>query len=494
MAGHWVDSRSGESLTIRNPIDDSIVVSNVQVAGQEDVDDAVAAATAAFKTGPWSTFSGTQRAACMFKFADLVEQNIGNIATLETLAMGQPISISRFITTFLINSFRYYAGLADKIGGEMYPEDGDGLYKLVRYEPLGVCAGLAAWNTTMMFLAHKLAPALASGNTFIFKTSEKSPLGVLAVAPLLVEAGFPPGVVNLVSGAGNTGHLLSSHMGVAKVSFTGSGGAGRKVQKAAAESNLKRVTLELGGKSPALVFKDADIENALGHCSSGFLLNSGQVCAAASRAIVHEDIAPQFITALKAQFEAASATLGADPMEPTTILGPLPDQAQLDSVMSFIEQGKKDAELIVGGNRKGETGWFVEPTIFFNPPTESQIWREEIFGPVLCVRTFSTEEEAIELANDTVFGLSAAIYTSSLTRALRVSARLETGTVAINTTFVPNPQAPFGGTKQSGIGRESGKQGLMAYVESKTVQVNMNTPERDDTPLSDEQAKEEEEA
>jgi len=277
-------------------------------------------------------------------------------------------------------------------------------------------------------------------------------------------------VLNIITGDGKTGAMLASHMDINKISFTGSVFTGKKVQELAAKSNLKRVVLELGGKSPSLIFADADIDNALQHHSQNFLFNSGQVCVAATRTFVHEDIAAKFIEQLKVKFEQFSHTMGS-PLESNTFLGPLADGKQFERVMSFLEIGKKEAELVTGGVRKGDSGFYVEPTIFLNPKDDARIYREEIFGPVITLRTFKTEEEAIELANDTSFGLSSCIFTNSLSRALRVSKKLEAGVVNINTSNVMGMDTPFGGWKQSGLGREGGRQGLMHYVESKTINI-----------------------
>lgn len=320
-----------------------------------------------------------------------------------------------------------YAGWADKIESESFNSD-DGVYKLTRHEPLGVCAGIASWNATFLYVAWKIAPAVAAGNCvssklskssllylylmlmfyyiqFIFKASEKAPLSVLAMARFYAEAGFPPGVVQFLSGGGTTGALLASHKQIAKISITGSIGAGVKVQEAATRSNLKKVVLELGGKSPAIVFNDADLQTALSSCTHGFLFNSGQICAAASRLYVQEDIAPDFIKAMKAEFEKASESLGKDPLDRATRLGPLADKAQLDRVMSFVEAGKQSARLLTGGTRKGGKGCFMVPTIFLEPAAHNAAYKDEIFGPVLVIRTFKTEEEAIALANNTDYGL-----------------------------------------------------------------------------------------
>jgi len=464
-------------LTVINPVDGTVVTKDVQVAGPADVDAAVAAARAAFK-GPWKNFSGAERAKCMMRFADLIEANIKQLARLETVAMGQPTLVGKTFIGLCPPGWRYYAGFADKIGGEMFPEDGDGLYKLIRYEPLGVCAGISAWNGTQVFVYWKIAPALAAGNTCIFKTSEKSPLGALALGRMVIDAGFPPGVVNFISGGRDTGHLLASHMDIDKISFTGSAAAGRKVQEAAAKSNLKRVTLELGGKSPRLVFDDADLETAVVQASQGFLLNSGQICAASSRTFVQEGIAGKFTEALKAHFEALSGAMG-DPMSESTYLGPLADQAQFDRVMDFLEAGKHDAKTLTGGGRHGNKGYYIEPTIFVDPATNSKIYTDEVFGPVLVLKTFKTEEEAIELANGTRYGLAAYLHTKDLTRALRVSAELEAGSVYVNSDFAVTVNTPFGGYKESGNGgRESGRAGLMAYLQEKSVLIRMNNPSK----------------
>ncbi|KUL81642.1 hypothetical protein ZTR_09382 [Talaromyces verruculosus] len=469
----YVEAKSGQTLEIHNPTDGSLVASNIHVAGEADVDDAVVAATKAFKEGPWSQLNGAKRADLLNKFADLFEKNIDEIVHLESLAMGIPVGGAKMFASAIPAYFRYYAGYADKIEGDVYPPE-DGSYNFVQYEPLGVVACISAWNATYLYYAWKIAPALAAGNTVIFKTSEKSPLGGLFVGKLFAEAGFPPGVVNFVTGGGATGHLLAAHLKIRMISFTGSTNAGRKVQEAAAKSNLKKVSLELGGKSPAIVFEDADLQNAVPNLAHGFLFNSGQVCAAASRLYVHESISTKLTAILKESFEAISQGLGSSPLDPKTFIGPVADSVQFETIMRYIEEGKKSAKLITGGNQKGDKGYFIEPTIFVDPSPDSKVLREEIFGPVLVIQTFKTEEEVIELANDTEYGLSAAIYTDNISRALRVASKIESGSVGINSVFRPDKSTAFGGYKQSGNGtRESGKYGLHDFMQAKTIHIKL---------------------
>ena len=380
-----------------------MVTDKVHVASEADVDRAVDAAKAAFPS--WSSTPGAKRAAIMLKFADLLEANAARLGKLESICMGQPITMATGFVTGPAAIWRYYAGYAGKIAGESYPPEGDGSYKIIAYEPLGVCAGIAAWNATHTLAAWKMAPALAAGNTFVFKPSEKSPLGAVAYGELIKEAGFPPGVINVVTGAGSVGAMLASHMEIAKIAFTGSAAGGRAVQIAAAKSNMKHVSLELGGKSPALIFDDANLENALAHNSDGFLRNSGQICFASSRVLVQEGIAPKFIEGIKVAFEKAAMKMG-DSSLSTTAFGPLADQKQFDRVMEFLKDGKAEGiEVLTGGKRLGDKGTFVQPTVLLNPDIKSRLYRDEIFGPVISVKTFKTEEEAIALANDTTYGL-----------------------------------------------------------------------------------------
>ncbi|KAL3444667.1 aldehyde dehydrogenase domain-containing protein [Aspergillus insuetus] len=468
----YVNSTSSAKISLVNPYDGSPIPHAAHIASKEDVDTAVAAATTAFKT-TWGKLAPSERAKCMLRFADLVEANADRLAALESLPTGKPVSPTKgFELAHLVEVYRYYAGWTDKLAGESYPES-NGTYKIVRHEPLGVCAGIGSWNATFMYIGWKIAPALAAGNCFIYKPSEKSPFGALALGELYAKAGFPPGTVQILNGASETGAALAGHLGIRKISFTGSIGGGRAVQDAATRSNLKKVTLELGGKSPAIVFGDVDFERAVGGVC-GFLFNSGQVCVATSRVLVQKSIAEKFTEALRTAFAATEAALGSDPLDPATSFGPIVDKLQFDKIMSYIEIGKKTATLVTGGEQKGDKGFFIKPTIFLNPDPESPIVREEIFGPVMCIQTFETEEEAVALANGTEYGLAASIYTSNIDCALRVSSQLECGGVAVNSPFLPDVNTAFGGIKASGQGRELGKYALLEYTEPKSVHIKLD--------------------
>ncbi|KIW28918.1 uncharacterized protein PV07_04771 [Cladophialophora immunda] len=465
--GQYVSPVSKETYILRNPKDDTIVADAVPVGGPEDVDAAVAAAEAAF-TGPWSTFTAAQRSECLRRLADILEDKMMDILTLDSLTTGNPVSlIPSREKNYIKSNLLYYSGWTDKQKGDYYPAD-DGFVKLVRHEPLGVCVGINPYNSPVASFVIKAAPCLATGNVLIIKPSEKSPLGSLALAPLFEQAGFPRGVVQVVCGDGRTGALFAKHMRVRKISFTGSVATGKKIQIAAAESNLKRVTLELGGKSPAVIFEDANIENALTWTINGILARSGQVCVAASRVYVQESIADQFIEAYTQRMKDAALRLG-DPQDPETTLGPLADAASFARVQAMVEKGKTEAQLVVGGVQHGPSGCFIEPAVFINPQPNAEIYKNEVFGPVAVVKTFQTEEEVLELANDTEFGLMAGVFTRDINRALRVSSKIDTGVCGINCISYMNIQAPFGGKKASGIGREFGEYALRSFTEPKTV-------------------------
>ncbi|KAK5453302.1 hypothetical protein LTS15_006487 [Exophiala xenobiotica] len=471
LNGKYVASKSEQTYGLKNPKDNSVVVENIPIAGPADVEAAVSYAEEAFQ-GPWSRFTAIQRTECLLKLASLLDEELIPILTLDSLTSGIPVSLAPVRErNYIRNCLLYYAGWTDKQKGDYFPAD-DGFVKLVRHEPLGVCAAINPFNAPVATLFLKAAPALATGNVIIVKPSEKTPLGSLAVASLFEKAGFPPGVIQILTGPGSTGALLAEHMRIRKVSFTGSIATGKKIQVAAARSNLKRVTLELGGKSPAIVFEDANIENALTWTINAILTRSGQLCVAASRVYIQKSIAPQFIQEYKKRMEAAAKDLG-DPQDPGVRLGPMVDQSQLERVKKMVERGKSEAELVVGGFQHGETGCYMEPTVFLNPKEDAEIYRNEIFGPVSIIKTFETEEEVLKLANDTEFGLMSGVFTRDITRALRMSSLLETGVVGVNCVSIQNLQAPFGGKKQSGIGREFGEYALRLFTEPKTILINM---------------------
>ncbi|KAF3074146.1 Retinal dehydrogenase 1 [Trichoderma lentiforme] len=471
--GKYIKSNSTDTLSLLNPKDGTLVAEKIPIADKVDVDTAVKHAEAAFN-GPWATFTSSQRSECFRRLADILETKLPDILHLDSLTTGNPVSlIPTREKNYIKNCLLYYAGWTDKLRGDYFPAD-DGFVKLVRQEPLGVCVAINPYNSPVASLFIKAAPCLATGNVLIVKPSEKSPLGSLAVAPLFEEAGFPPGVVQVLPGDGKTGALLAEHMRVRKISFTGSVATGKKIQIAAAQSNLKRVTLELGGKSPAVIFEDADIDNAVTWTINGILARTGQVCVAASRVYVQKSISEKFISQYVERMKAAALGIG-DPQDPDTRYGPLADSAAFEKVRAMISRGKGEAELVVGGNQIGTKGCFIEPTVFLNPKPDAEIYRNEVFGPVVVVKTFDTEEEVIEAANDTEYGLMAGVFTKDINRALRVSARIDSGVVGVNCVSMMHIQAPFGGKKASGIGREFGEYALRAFTEPKTILINMNS-------------------
>ncbi|KAH8703856.1 Aldehyde/histidinol dehydrogenase [Talaromyces proteolyticus] len=452
LNGQYVEAQNKETYSLKNPKNNTIVTENVPIAGPEDIEAA--------------------RTECLLKLASLLDEELMPILTLDSLASGIPVSLAPVREkTYIRNCVLYYAGWTDKHKGDYFPDD-DGFVKLVRHEPLGVCAAINPFNSPLGCFFLKAAPALATGNVMIIKPSEKTPLGSLAIAALFEKAGFPPGVIQVVTGPGSTGALLAGHMRIRKISFTGSVPTGKKIQQAAAQSNLKRVTLELGGKSPAVIFEDANLENALTWTINAILTRSGQLCVAASRVYVHKSIADKFIEEYVKRMKAATNEFG-DPQDPAVKLGPMVDKSQLELVKQRVEQGKSEAELLVGGAQHGETGCYMEPTVFLNPKPDADIYRNEVFGPVSVIKTFDTEEEVVKLANDTEFGLMAGVFTKDVTRAIRVSSALDAGVVGVNCVSLQSLQAPFGGKKQSGVGREFGEYALRIFTEPKTVLINM---------------------
>lgn len=344
--------------------------------------------------------------------------------------------------------------------------------QITRHEPLGVTAGVVPWNGPLGTVGLKAAPALATGNCFILKPSEKTPFAALALGPLIEEAGFPPGVFQILSGDGSTGALIASHMRIRKVSFTGSIPTGKKIQEAAARSNLKRVTLELGGKSPAIFFDDCNLENAVTWAVNALATNTGQVCFAATRLYVQEGIYDKFVAKYKAALEERAKTIG-DPEDEGTLMGPLVDEAQFQRVSGFIDRGATQGKLLTGGSRVGNKGFYIQPTVFENVTPDKEIFTQEIFGPVAILNKFKTEEEVIEQANSTEYGLMAGVFTQDINKALRVASDFDSGMVGINCVSLTFLNAPFGGSKQSGLGRECGREALVAFTEPKTIMINM---------------------
>jgi len=408
----------------------------------------------------------------MLKFASLIEKHSIPLAELTRITLGAPYgAFGKFDCSLAAEAYKYNAGWIDKFAGESFPQE-DGFLKIVRNEPLGVTAGIVPWNGPLSTAGLKAAPALATGNCFILKPSEKTPFAALALGPLIIEAGFPPGVFQVLSGDGLTGALLSSHMRVRKVSFTGSIPTGKRIQEAAAKSNLKRVTLELGGKSPAVVFDDANLENAITWTVNAITANTGQVCFAASRVYVQEGIYDKFVEGYKKALQEKAKTIG-DPESETTVLGPLIDKAQFERVSGFIERGKGQGTLLTGGSRVGDKGFFIEPTVFTNVKADAEIITNEIFGPVAVLNSFKTEEEILEKSNNTNFGLMAGVFTQDINKALRMASDFDSGMVGINCVSLMFMGQPFGGTKESGIGREGGSAALRAFTDPKTIMINM---------------------
>ncbi|KAH8817431.1 aldehyde dehydrogenase domain-containing protein [Xylogone sp. PMI_703] len=461
----FVPGKAGKTFPLYSPVNDQKVC-DIHEALAEDIDIAVQAAQKAFPA--WSDLDAFQRAIPMAKLAQLILRDAEELSQLDALAMGKPVELlKKMDVPGCASIFNYYAGCAYHVLGESSLNSANFLNVSVR-QPYGVVGLIIPWNVPMLMFAFKVAPATICGNTVVLKASEKAPLSSLKLAALVKEAGFPPGVINIVNGFGSpTGQAIAEHMKIRKIAFTGSVMTGRRIMKMAADSNLKNVTLELGGKSPAIIFEDADITQAARETHYSINHNSGQHCQANSRILVHESIAEEYVTQLKNLM--SKVTIG-DPFEKSTFQGPQVDQKQLEHILRLIEVGKKDGTLIHGGNRSGVAGAFVEPTIFMNVPTTSPIYQEEVFGPVVVVNTFKTEEDVLEEANGTDFGLFSSIYTKDFHRAIWVAKRLESGAVGVNCSVPMRAlDMPVGGWKQSGVGRELAVHGLNNFTELKTI-------------------------
>jgi len=468
----WVDSVSGKTFPTINPATGEVIC-QVQEGDKADVEKAVKAAKAAFKLGSeWRTMDASKRGVLLNKLADCIERDRVYLASLESLDNGKPFQDAFNIDLSLtIKCFRYYAGWADKTHGKTIPVDGSFL-SYTRHEPVGVCGQIIPWNFPLLMQAWKLGPALATGNVVVMKLAEQTPLTGLAVAALVAEAGFPPGVVNIIPGYGPTaGAAIAEHMEVDKVAFTGSTEVGHIIQKAAGGSNLKKVTLELGGKSPLIVMDDADIDFAVETAHFALFFNQGQCCCAGSRLMVQEGIYDEFVK--RATERAKKRTVG-DPFAAGVEQGPQVDEEQFKKVLGYIQSGVAEgACLRAGGGKYGDKGYFVEPTVFSDVTDEMKICKEEIFGPVQVIQKFSTMEEVLERANKNSYGLAAAVFTKDIGNAVYMSNSLRAGTVWVNCYDVLEAQVPFGGYKMSGIGRELGEYGLEAYTEVKTVTISI---------------------
>lgn len=466
----FVAGVDGKSFEVINPTTEEVITA-VHEATEKDVDIAVAAARKAFQEGPWPKMRPSQRGSLLYKLADLIEENSLLLASIESLDNGKSITMAKGDIAAVAGTIRYYAGWADKVHGKVIDTQPD-RFNFVKHEPIGVCGQIIPWNFPILMFTWKIAPALATGNTIVLKTAEQTPLGALVVARLAKEAGFPPGVLNVISGIGKiAGAAMSHHMDIDKVAFTGSTPVGREIMRAAANSNLKKVTLELGGKSPNIVFDDADIDEAINWANFGIFFNHGQCCCAGSRIYVQEGIYDKFVEKFK---ERIQKNVVGDPFDPNTFQGPQVSQLQFDRIMGYITHGKSDGATVeIGGERLGDKGYFIKPTIFSNVRPEMKIMQEEIFGPVASIAKFKDLEEVIKLGNNTTFGLAAAIHTKNLKLAMDASNRLRAGTVWVNTYNALHFALPFGGYKESGIGRELGKAALANYTQTKTVSINL---------------------
>jgi aldehyde dehydrogenase (NAD+) len=470
IGGKWVSAKSGKTFETVNPATEE-VIAKVAEGDAAEVDLAVAAAREAFESGPWSNMDARDRGRLMHKLADLIEEEQSELAALETLDNGKPIRDSRGADLPLtIDCLRYYAGYADKIHGQTIPVRGN-YFTYTRREPVGVVGQIIPWNFPMLMVAWKWGPALAAGCTIVMKPAEQTPLTCLRMAKLAQEAGIPDGVINVVPGYGPTaGAAIVKHRGVDKVAFTGEYKTAQIIMADAAPT-LKRLTFELGGKSPNIVFADADLDAAAAGAHFGLYFNQGQCCCAGSRLFVQEKVYDKVLDKIAALNK--TRRLG-DPLDPATEQGPQVDKAQFDKIMHYIELGKKEgAQCISGGERHGKRGFFIEPTLFAGVNDEMSIAKEEIFGPVLSVLKFKDVDEIIERGNNTFYGLAAAVWTRDIAKAHHLAAKLRAGTVWINCYDVFDTAAPFGGFKMSGMGRELGEKGLDAYTETKTVTVSL---------------------
>jgi acyl-CoA reductase-like NAD-dependent aldehyde dehydrogenase len=467
--GEWTQAESGETFETVNPATGS-VLATVASGGAADVDRAVAAARRAFEEPSWANMNPHERTLVLLRVADAMEANAAELAALESMDGGIPITVTRGMVADAVKTVRYYAGWPTKVLGTVNPVDASVHCYTVR-EPLGVCAGIIPWNGPLAMAVWKIAPALACGNTVILKPAEQTPLTALRFGEILMETGLPAGVVNIVTGFGETaGAAIAGHLDIDKVSFTGSTATGKLILGASL-GNLKRVTLELGGKSPHIIMPDADITAAARNAAAGFAMLTGQVCVAGTRILVHESVMDSFAGELAT---AVSAFRVGDPFDEATMLGPVVSAEQFERVNSYVSVGVSEgAEIVLGGGRFDNPGYFVEPTVFGGVSNDMRLAREEIFGPVAALIPFSDVDEAVSIANDTDYGLAAAVATTSVSTAHTLARRLRAGVVWVNTYSELDSTFPFGGFKQSGIGRELGDKSLESFTELKSVFIRL---------------------
>jgi acyl-CoA reductase-like NAD-dependent aldehyde dehydrogenase len=473
IGGEWCQAKSGQWFHSLNPYTGT-VWAKMPRGGADDVDAAVHAAHVAFKQGPWATMTASARGLLLHRLGDRIAEGAERLANLEVNDNGKLKAEMLVQMKYLPQWFYYFGGLADKVEGHVTPIDKPGIFHFTLFEPLGVVAAIAPWNSPLLLAVWKIAPALAAGNTIVIKPSEFSSASTVEFARLCEEVGLPPGVVNVVTGFGaEVGEPLVNHPLVKRIGFTGSEGGGKRVYENAARS-LKRVSLELGGKSANIVFDDADLDDAVKGVISGIFAATGQTCMAGSRLLLHASIHDDFVARLLKFMK--TARLG-DPNHPETNVGPVSTQPQFEKVLHYFDVARKEgARCVLGGvraTRPGcETGLFVEPTIYVDVTNDMKIAREEVFGPVLSIIKFNTDEEAVAIANDSPYGLAAGIWTRDLQRAIALPKRLEAGTVWVNAYRVVSYMAPFGGVKSSGIGRENGMRAIYEYLEEKSVFIN----------------------
>ncbi|MGH2747499.1 MAG: aldehyde dehydrogenase family protein [Actinomycetota bacterium] len=471
VAGRRTDAASGESFAVIDPSTGK-AVTEVPRAGVADVDAAVAAARQAFDDKRWSGLRPGKRTEILYKIGELIKRNINELAQIESLDSGKPLNLASGEMWMAGEVFRYYAGWPTKFFGETSPT-GEDLFVYSLREPIGVCGGIIPWNFPLIMAAWKVAPALAFGNTVVLKPAEQTPLTALRFSELCLEAGVPEGVVNVVTGFGEeAGHALAHHYDVDKIAFTGSTEVGRKILHAS-EGNLKRVTLELGGKSPNIVFSDADLKKASTGSMFGVFLNSGQMCTAGTRILVEKAVHDDFVSSL---VETTGSMKLGPALDDGTGMGPVVSEEQLERVTGYIEIGRTEgAEIVTGGERESSLGdgYFVQPTVFVGVRNDMRIAQEEIFGPVAAVIEVDDVDDAIRIANDTIYGLAAAVWTTDLSKAHRVARGIKAGTVWVNTAGLYDPAISFGGYKQSGFGRELGIHSIETYTQTKSVWVNL---------------------